>query len=161
MLTLQQLIFVLSQQPKACAQIAGSMSYPSLRGNAYFYQTGSGILLLVQVQGLPTEVQSCGPTFFGIHIHEGPSCTGTNSDPFADVGPHYNPDRCAHPRHTGDIPPLINSNGDALMAILVSSFTIDDVLGRTLIIHSGPDDFTTQPTGASGEKIACGQILAC
>lgn len=161
MFTIAQLIFILGQQPTACAELIGSMSNASVMGMAYFYQTSKGIFLLVQVQGLPTEVQSCGPTFFGFHIHEGASCTGTNADPFANVGGHYNPERCAHPRHTGDLPPLINNNGNALMAILVSSFSMADIIGRTLVVHSGPDDFNTQPTGAAGEKIACGQILPC
>lgn len=161
MFTMAQLIHILRQQPTACANLMGSMSNASVSGVAYFYQTSNGILLLVQVQGLPTAVQYCGPTFFASHIHEGATCTGTKADPFANVGLHYNPNNCLHPSHAGDLPPLINNKGNALMAILVSSFTMDEVIGRTLIIHANPDNFRTQPTGAAGEKIACGQILPC
>lgn len=41
---------------------------------------------------------------------------------------------------------------------LTDRFKVDDVIGRTVIIHDKPDDFTTQPSGNSGEKIACGII---
>ena len=48
------------------------------------------------------------------------------------------------------------------MSVLTDRFSVSDILGRTLVIHISPDDFTTQPSGNSGKKIACGQILrAC
>jgi len=159
MLSVRELNYVLSQQPTACAEIRGSIAYPSLHGLANFYQISNGVLLFVRATGLPSSTVSCGPTFFGLHIHEGGSCTGTNADPFADVGPHYNPLRCAHPRHAGDLPPLIENQGEAFMLVILNSFTIQEVIGRSLIIHASPDDFTTQPTGASGERIGCGQII--
>ncbi len=37
-------------------------------------------------------------------------------------------------------------------------FTIDEIIGKTVIIHAKPDDFITQPSGNAGEKIACGVI---
>ena len=40
------------------------------------------------------------------------------------------------------------------------SFFPEDVIGKTVVIHDRPDDFHTQPSGASGEKIACGEIVA-
>ena len=71
---------------------------------------------------------------------------------------HYNPNQCAHPYHAGDLPPLFGSNGYAFEAFLTDRFTVSEVIGRTVIIHSKPDDFSTQPSGNSGEKIACGEI---
>ncbi|MFQ7398750.1 MAG: superoxide dismutase family protein, partial [Neglectibacter sp.] len=50
------------------------------------------------------------------------------------------------------------NHGYAWSAFLTSRFTIRQVLGRTLIIHGSPDDFTTQPAGNSGKRIACGEI---
>lgn len=44
------------------------------------------------------------------------------------------------------------------MSFLTNKFTLQDVIGKVVIIHSMPDDFTTQPSGNSGEKIACGKI---
>ena len=44
------------------------------------------------------------------------------------------------------------------MIFLTERFNIDEIIGKTIIIHSNPDDFTTQPGGNSGTKIACGLI---
>lgn len=79
-------------------------------------------------------------------------------DPFADAMPHYDPNGCEHPHHAGDLPPLFENNGFALSLVLTDRFSVDEVIGRTVIVHADPDDFTTQPSGNSGEKIACGVI---
>ena len=44
------------------------------------------------------------------------------------------------------------------MNFLTDRFTLKEIIGRTVVIHSMPDDFTSQPSGNSGEKIACGVI---
>lgn len=44
------------------------------------------------------------------------------------------------------------------MYVLTDRFRVRDIIGRTVVIHSGPDDFHTQPAGNAGEKIACGVI---
>ena len=75
-------------------------------------------------------------------------------------GSHYNPKNCAHPFHAGDLPPLLENNGYAYMSVLVNKFKINDIIGKVLIIHDMPDDFTSQPSGNSGSKIACGKIEA-
>lgn len=66
---------------------------------------------------------------------------------------------CPHPFHMGDLPPLIENNGYAYMQVLINKFKIKDILGKVIIIHDSPDDFTTQPSGNSGTKIACGKIV--
>ena len=45
------------------------------------------------------------------------------------------------------------------MSVLINKFTVNEIIGRTVIIHSQPDDFTTQPSGNSGKKIACGEHI--
>lgn len=89
----------------------------------------------------------------------GTSCTGNVDDEFANTGSHFNPKMCPHPFHAGDLPPLIECNGIAYMNVLLQKFQIKDILGKVIIIHDMPDDFTTQPAGNSGKKIACGKIL--
>ena len=103
--------------------------------------------------------QNCSGGVFGFHIHEGNACTGNENDPFANAGGHYNPTNCPHPYHAGDLPPLFSNNGYAFMSVLINKFTVNEIIGRTVIIHSQPDDFTTQPSGNSGKKIACGEII--
>ncbi len=88
----------------------------------------------------------------------GNSCTGSIEDEFANAKTHFNPTKCLHPFHVGDLPPLIENNGYAYMSVLINKFKIQDIIGRVLIIHDMPDDFTTQPSGNSGIKIACGKI---
>jgi Cu-Zn family superoxide dismutase len=95
-----------------------------------------------------------------MHIHEGGSCTGNAADPFADAGSHYNPEGCEHPAHAGDLPPLFSNRGTAWGAVLTDRFSVGEISGKTVIIHLNPDDFTTQPAGNSGAKIACGVIRA-
>ena len=104
------------------------------------------------------HVASCGQRIFGFHIHEGTRCSGTSVDHFADAGSHYNPSNCPHPMHAGDLPPLFVNNGRAWFATITPQFTVSDVIGHTVIVHSDPDDFHTRPSGNSGEKIACGMI---
>jgi Cu-Zn family superoxide dismutase len=46
----------------------------------------------------------------------------------------------------------------AYLSVLTDRFNVSDIIGRTVIIHNMPDDFTSQPSGNAGEKIACGVI---
>ena len=72
---------------------------------------------------------------------------------------HYNPLGCPHPYHAGDMPPIFGAAGYAFSAFVTDRFTVRDVVGRSVILHGSPDDFTTQPSGNAGEKIACGEIM--
>ena len=60
----------------------------------------------------------------------------------------------------GDLPPLLSDKGTAWMMVYTTRFFPEEVVGKTVVIHDMPDDFRTQPSGNSGEKIACGQIVA-
>ncbi len=139
----------------AIAHIKGSEEYPELSGNVRFYQRQNGVLVYAEVWGLPHD-----SSFFGFHIHEGTSCSGSEADPFANALTHFNPYDRPHPYHSGDLPPLFSSGGYAVSVFLTDRFSVNEVLGRAVIVHSSPDDFTTQPSGNSGEKIACGIIIA-
>lgn len=71
---------------------------------------------------------------------------------------HYNPYKCTHPYHADDLPPIFGANGLDFSAFLTNRFSPEEIIGKTLIIHSAPDDFKTEPSGNSGAKIACGVI---
>ena len=88
----------------------------------------------------------------------GTSCSGNAEDEFANAKMHFNPTGCPHPYHIGDLPPLIENNGFAYMNVLLEKIKLKDIIGKVIIIHDMPDDFTTQPSGNSGIKIACGKI---
>lgn len=146
------------KRPHAVAVVNGSRDYPDIRGTVSFYQTGVGVLVSVQMTGLPRAESACRVPIFAMHIHSGGSCTGNESDPFADALTHYNPRGCPHPYHAGDMPPLFGANGRAFCAFLTNRFTVAEVIGRCVIVHGSRDDFTTQPSGDAGTKIACGVI---
>ena len=152
------LLSVLRGRAQAAARLTGSESYPDISGVVRFYQTHEGVIVYAEVSGLPSSDRPCQSRIFGFHIHEGTDCGGSMSDSFADAMSHYNPGNCEHPYHAGDLPPLFGNGGLALCAFLTGRFSVDEVIGRTVIIHDHPDDFTTQPSGNSGTKIACGVI---
>ena len=151
-------ILNIKKRPYAYAKINGSNQYPSISGIAYFYKVQAGVLISIQVKGLPISDDVCQKPIFAVHIHSGDSCTGNSTDPFADAMTHYNPNNCNHPYHAGDLPPIFGANGLGFSAFLTNRFTAEEIIGKTLIIHSSADDFTTQPSGNSGIKIACGVI---
>lgn len=146
--------------PRARAIVRGSSAYPNIYGEVRFYQTAYGTLVTAEFSGLPVGTGNCGNPVFGFHIHSGAQCSGNFSDPFADALTHYNPYTCAHPYHSGDLPPLFGNNGYAFSMFLTNRFSASEIIGRTVILHSAPDDFTSQPAGNSGTKIACGVIVA-
>lgn len=139
--------------PAAMAWISGNEGYPELGGRAEFYRTPlGGIIISVEVFGLPDKG---GSEFYGMHIHEFGNC----SKPFDKTGNHYNPLNVPHPEHPGDLPPLLSNNGYAWMAFYDNRFNINEIIGKSIVIHGMRDDFNTQPSGDSGMKIGCGAIM--
>lgn len=145
---------VLSGQPERYAYIKGGERYPQIEGMVLFYRFRRGTVVVADIAGLPDN----GSGIYGFHIHEGKSCTGNAEDAFADTGAHLNPYEKEHPLHVGDMPVLFANNGTVWAAFFTERFLPGEVAGRTVVIHDMPDDFRSQPSGASGEKIACGVI---
>ena len=140
------------KSPDAVAQIYGGIEAPQLSGCVQFYQENGCVLIVARISGLPKESET---GFFGFHIHQGESCWGTD---FSGTGSHYNPGEQVHPKHAGDLPPLLQCRGKAYLSFRTDRFSVNDVIGRTVVIHSDPDDFHSQPAGNAGKKIACGVI---
>ena len=155
-----QFASLLFQSPGALANIRGSASYPEIKGIARFYQTGHGVLVAVELSGLPSPIERCKSPVFGFHIHQGGSCSGNSENPFADADGHYNPHNCPHPYHAGDLPPIFGAKGFAFSVALTDRINVNEIIGKTVILHRNPDDFTTQPSGNAVEMIACGKIVA-
>lgn len=134
--------------PGAYAKISGNGIY----GRVDFYQRPESVMVVARINKLPESMEN---GFFGLHIHEGKSCTGED---FSDTKAHYDKGENPHPMHSGDMPPLFASGGRAYLAFLTSRFSVSEILGKTVVIHSMADDFTSQPSGNAGKKIACGVI---
>lgn len=150
---------VLRGMPDAVATVRGNSEYQGINGSVKFYQTARGVLTVAEIFGLPVSAEKCGNDIFAFHIHSGACCTGNEEDEFADAGTHYNPTECPHPYHSGDMPPLFSAGGVAFLSFLSGRFPADEIIGKTVIIHDKPDDFTTQPSGNAGKGIACGEIV--
>lgn len=156
-ISFQTILQALSRRPQAVANVQGSHAYQDIDGSVYFYQLPEGVLVIVHIARLPRNTN--GP-FFGFHIHSGIQCSGTAEDPFANALTHYNPNQSNHPNHAGDLPPLLGNDGFSFQAFFTDRFTVREILHQTVIVHSRPDDFTSQPAGNAGAKIACGKISA-
>ena len=101
----------------------------------------------------------------GFHVHEKGDCSSGDG---ISAGGHLNPDGKPHgppnaPHHAGDIPSLqADASGVATVHVLVEGSVLGTgpggFAGKGLIVHAGPDDYTTQPTGNSGARVACGVI---
>lgn len=153
-----RLLPVLRGRAQAEAGVTGSGDYPGLSGVVRFYQTREGVIVCAEISGLPHDGHPCRGRVLGFHIHGGTGCGGGRDDPFAAAMSHFDADGCGHPHHAGDMPPLFENDGLAVCAFLTNRFSVAEVIGRTVVIHDHPDDFTTQPSGNSGARIACGVI---
>ncbi|PKN09264.1 MAG: superoxide dismutase [Deltaproteobacteria bacterium HGW-Deltaproteobacteria-8] len=125
-------------------------------GTMTFSQQGEGVLIKGHLTGL-------APGAHGLNIHEIGDC--------AKAGGHFNPfgkrhgDLSRPDHHAGDLPMLVaGSDGTARFTALMDGISLEygpgNILGRSIIVHARPDDFTTQPTGNSGPGVACGVIKA-
>jgi len=135
---------LINATPTAYASISGNSSHPDISGYANFYTIGGGMIVEIEVTGLPHSDYTCSIPFFGMHIHENDA--------------HYNPDNCPHPAHRGDLPPLLGNQGLGWMAFYTNRFTPKELAGKTIVIHKNRDDFSSQPSGDAGERIASGII---
>ena len=137
------------------AWVADNKNNPKTSGLVRFYQPANGgVLVEAEFFGLPDSSTMGNSDFFAMHIHNFPDC----GHDFANVGTHFNPGKLPHPFHAGDLPPLLSNQGYAWMAFFDRRFTIEDIIGKSIIIHAHGDDFMTQPSGNPGKGIACGDI---
>ena len=148
----------------AIARMTGSLEYPDIHGTVKFLEVSDGTWVEAEIFGLPDFSEKTenspqtGP--FAFHIHENGTCGALAGDnPFMAAGGHWNPDDQPHGNHAGDFPILLSNGGTAKMLFFTDRFTPDEVIGKSVVIHLSPDDYTTQPA-MGGKRIACGQIVS-
>ena len=128
-------------------------------GPVWFIADGADVRVRGRVSGLTPNQEH------GFHVHEKGDCSSGDG---MSSGGHYNPTAKPHgppsgEHHAGDQPALKadaagNATIDARLRGISGGPT--EFAGKALIVHASPDDYTTQPTGNSGARIACGVISA-
>jgi len=126
--------------------------------------TAAGLRLTPYLHGLP-------PGEHGFHLHTVPSCAPGERDgqrvAGLAAGGHYDPahtDRHAGPAgdgHLGDLPALeVDSDGTAREPVVAPRLSVSQLLGHSLVIHAGGDNYSDspQPLGGGGARMACGEI---
>lgn len=139
-------------------------------GEVLFVQEATGDLLVW------SDLGGLTPGFHGIHVHAGGSCTDATGAPdFSLAQGHYARDGGGHGTHAGDVPALLVDSAGRVLQATGTDLTLPEVLGRTVVVHSDPDnlahipdryahatgtgpDAVTLTGGDSGARIACGVI---
>lgn len=134
-------------------------------GTAELTQEDNGVMVTLNVEGLE-------PGMHGIHFHEEGMCEAPD---FESAGGHFNPTGASHgidnPEgpHAGDLPNIeVADDGTSTDELTAEEVTLqigeDNSLlkegGTALVIHASEDDGQTDPSGDSGERVACGLVTA-
>lgn len=149
-----------AERPALMGEVHGGAQFPDIEGLIHAFWLNDELYFQAEFTGLPPD------RVFGLHIHDGVICgTAEGDQPFTEAGGHLSlcPEGtwCArHPYHAGDLPPVISDSvGYAAMQVFIGKAKISDYSGKPIILHSMPDDFSTQPAGNSGKRIACGIFM--
>ena len=158
----------------ACASDGGLESAPALSDARAEIRNAGGTVVATaaaveEVGGLRVRIEAAGlaPGVYGVHVHTVGRC-----DPpgFDSAGPHWNPTARQHgaqnPQgpHLGDLPNLqAGTDGAGSVEFTITGARLTggsnamlDADGSAILVHAGPDDYRTDPSGNSGARIACG-----
>jgi superoxide dismutase, Cu-Zn family len=132
-------------------------------GEATLKQDNAGVLIQATFTGLPAGTHA-------LHIHETGSCEGPD---FKSAGGHFNPKDAKHGLmnptgpHAGDMPNFVAAkSGKTEVEVYNDRVTLEKGAGNSLlktggtalVVHSGKDDYQSDPAGDAGSRIACGVI---
>lgn len=142
--------------------LLGAPEDTDFAGSLTITPEGAGVSIVADVAGVDTDGRH------GIHVHENGMCehhpAAADAKPFSTAGGHYNPTNTEHacpptdPRHAGDLGNIEVSGGKGHLELSVANLSMDQLGGKAVILHAGEDDCKTQPTGNSGDRLACGVV---
>lgn len=147
---------------EAVAQI-GPTQGNTVNGSLALSQSAEGVHITGSVQGLKPDAD------FGFHVHEKGDCSAPDG---SSAGGHFNPTQAQHgnpasgAHHAGDMVNIhSNGEGTAQVDATAAGTTLHgdagtDIMGKAIVVHESADDYTTQPSGNSGKRVACGVIAA-
>lgn len=139
--------------------VVEARSGSSLHGLARFVAVNGGVEVTITLEGAP-------PGWHAVHIHENGDCSAADA---SSAGGHFNPGGVDHGsphaavHHAGDLGSMwVKDDGTGYHKVFMPELTIaagdHSVVGRSIIVHEKIDDLVTQPTGAAGGRIGCGEI---
>jgi superoxide dismutase, Cu-Zn family len=139
--------------PVSTADLVSSSG--AVLGAVRVFSEPTGVMLRIDAAGVPAGQH-------GVHVH----ATGRCDPPgFTSAGPHWNPSERKHGHrnpagfHMGDLGNLgVGADGKLVAGLLVPQATVDalrDADGAALVLHATADDEVTDPSGNSGDRIAC------
>ena len=139
--------------PVSTADLVSSSG--AVLGTVRVFSEPTGVTLRIDAAGVPAGQH-------GVHVH----ATGRCDPPgFTSAGPHWNPGERKHGHrnpagfHMGDLGNLgVGADGKLVAGLLVPQATVDalrDADGAALVLHAKADDEVTDPSGNSGDRIAC------
>lgn len=146
---------------RALANLTGTTPGTALSGTAQFNRSGKKVQMKLQL-----TVPSKANQSVAVHIHEHADC----GDMGKHAGGHWNPTNQSHGKwgtgsfHSGDIGNVsLDASGKGTMEIQTDLWSLGgdattNILNKTIIVHAGVDDYTSQPAGNSGDRIGCGVI---
>jgi len=130
-----------------------------VHGNVLFKQEGNGVRIIAEVSGFSRT------GFHGFHVHEIGDCSAPDA---MSAGGHFNPHGTLHGKagegvhHAGDLPSLnADAAGNAKLNVVLDGIELSgshSIIGRSLIVHVNADDYTSQPSGNAGPRVACAVI---
>lgn len=133
-------------------------------GQVIVTESKHGLVFTPNLKGLP-------PGAHGFHVHQNGSCDSAAKDdqivPAGAAGGHYDPAGAnAHGTpwgkgHLGDLPPLyVQNDGSAIQPVLAPRLKLEDIKGKSLMIHAGGDNHSDHPAplGGGGARVTCGVI---
>lgn len=146
----------IAQATKTAVADIHSPAQKHIHGTVTIEETTDGLSISTDLSGLKKNSK------LGFHIHQNGICEGPD---FISAGDHFNPHKSRHgspessERHSGDLGNLqTDLDGKSKTKISLKGVTLDEVMGKAILIHAKPDDLKTQPSGNSGARIACGLI---
>ena len=151
-----------AESAEAVAQVAPTQGN-TVTGSVALASSPQGVHITGAIQGLKPNAE------FGFHVHEKGDCSAPDG---SSAGGHFNPAQAQHgnpasgPHHAGDMVNIrSNAEGVAEVDTTATGTTLHgdpntDVMGKAIVVHESPDDYTTQPSGNSGKRVACGVIAA-
>ena len=131
-----------------------------------------GVTLTEDANGATFKIDAAGMPagMHGVHLHEKGLCEGPK---FTSAGAHWNPGGNQHGRdnpqgsHLGDLANFdVPASGSGSTNLMLAGVTMSgvgalaDADGTSLVIHAKPDDYKTDPSGDSGDRIACAVVAA-